>query len=88
VTEPGCRLGTHQSRRVWSGGQGVEETVGGALKIAKLDASIEGPKDVSVSGKTSKDAAARRGMEGAFEKDVIGHITMTTSRTRPLMSGK
>jgi len=49
-TEPSCRLGTYQSRRVWLGGQGAKETVGGMLEVTKGNGTMEGAKDVSVKG--------------------------------------
>ena len=52
-------FGTHQSRRVWVGGQRAKKTVGGTLEIAKFDAAIKGAKDVSVKGTGSEEPATR-----------------------------
>jgi len=60
VTEPSRCLGTYQSRGIWSGGQGTEEGICGALEVAEFASAILGPKNVSVKGVATEDAVTGR----------------------------
>jgi len=74
------------SRGVWSGREGSEEMVGGALESAELGATFEGAKDEFFGGPEPEDAAARGRVKGACVEYVAsGVIENLMSRSRPLM---
>ena len=41
------------------GGQRVEETIGGTLKIAKFDGTVKSAKDISIEGAGSEKLTVR-----------------------------
>ena len=56
---------TNRSRRVWSGREGSEESVGGALEGTKLGAPFKGAEDEFLGRAKSEDAVAWRRVKGA-----------------------
>ena len=52
-------FGTYQSRRVRTGGQRAEETVGGTLEVAKFDSSVKSAEDICIKGTGSEEPTAR-----------------------------
>jgi len=74
-TEPSCRLGTYQSRRVWSGGQGAKETVGGALEVTEGNGTVEGAEDVSVEGAEAEEAGGQLYIHLTRTCEVFIHCT-------------
>ena len=58
-SEAGSPFGTYQSRRVQTGGQRVEKTVGSVLEITKFYCAIKGAKNIGVKGASSKELVIR-----------------------------
>ena len=52
---------TNRSRRVWSGREGSEESVGGALESTKLSTPFKGAEDEFFGWTKSEDAVTWRG---------------------------
>jgi len=56
---------TNRSRGVWSGREGLEESIGSVLESAKLSTAFKRSKDEFFGRAKSEDAAARGCVKGA-----------------------
>ena len=77
-------MDTYRSRGVWSGREGSEETIGGALEGAKLGAAFESSEDEIFRRSKSEDATAWGCVKGARVEDVVDGVIENASRSRPL----
>jgi len=76
---------TNRSRGVWSRREGSEESIGGALKSAKLCTAFKGAEDEFFGRTKSEDTATRGCVKRACVEDMRGGIVKPcVPQSRPL----